>query len=232
MEHSNNMIVGLARKLRNYLPIGRLSFSQEGEDLVLARILGEKQISSGFFVDVGAHHPTRFSNTYYFYRRGWSGINIDALPGTEKLFKRMRPRDINIECGVAQVPGEMTYYQFNDPALNTFSKSEAERKNQSPYHLIGTQTIAVRTLADILQENVPSGTVIDFMSVDAEGLDYEILLSNNWERFRPQVLVVELLNTELTDYYQNPTAVFLKRLNYRLFAKTLNSYFFVCNDAF
>ena len=65
------------------------SYSQEGEDLVLARILENLKISTGFFVDIGAHHPTRFSNNYYFYQRGWSGINVDDLPGTKKLIERM-----------------------------------------------------------------------------------------------------------------------------------------------
>lgn len=53
----------------------------------------------GFYVDVGAHHPMRFSNTYFFYRMGWSGINIDAMPGSMKEFKKYRRRDINLELG-------------------------------------------------------------------------------------------------------------------------------------
>ncbi len=70
--------------LRDYVPIGgQLSYAQEGEDLVLARLFGN-QVESGFFVDIGAHHPVRYSNTYYFYRRGWTGLNVDALPGTAK----------------------------------------------------------------------------------------------------------------------------------------------------
>lgn len=78
-------------------------YSQEGEDLLLSRILGDKK--DGFYVDVGAHHPFRFSNTYLLYKQGWRGINIDAMPGSMKLFNRFRPRDINIECGVASGGG-------------------------------------------------------------------------------------------------------------------------------
>lgn len=96
------------------------SYSQEGEDLVLARIFEELRITKGFFVDIGAHHPARFSNTNYFYRRGWRGINVDALPGTKKLFQRKRPRDITIECGVGSQEGVLKYFVFNEPALNTF----------------------------------------------------------------------------------------------------------------
>ena len=75
------------------------SYSQEGEDIILARIFGKQQ--NGFYVDVGAHHPYRFSNTYFFYKRGWKGINIDAMPGSMKIFNKYRPRDKNIEAGIS-----------------------------------------------------------------------------------------------------------------------------------
>ena len=74
------------------------SYSQEGEDLVLARYFAK---SSLIYVDVGAHHPTRYSNTYLFYSQGWRGINIDAMPGSMDAFRRDRPRDINIEALVS-----------------------------------------------------------------------------------------------------------------------------------
>jgi hypothetical protein len=97
---------------------GRTLYSQEGEDVVLARFF-EGLGRTGFYVDIGAHHPVGFSNTFYFYRRGWHGVNVDALPGTAKLFQRMRPRDKTIECGVGLEQGVMTYFAFNEPALNT-----------------------------------------------------------------------------------------------------------------
>ena len=87
-----------------------LSYSQECEDLVLKRIFENK---IGFYVVVGAHHPKLFSNTYLFYKKGWKGINIDALPESMKLFNKMRPRDINIEIGVIEVEDELNYYVFN-----------------------------------------------------------------------------------------------------------------------
>ena len=128
------------------------SYSQEGEDLVLARILGNLKLTTGFFVDIGAHHPTRFSNAYYYYRRGWRGINVDALPGTKQLFQCMRPRDINIECGVGSQEGLLKYFAFNEPALNTFSEQEAKKKERPPYHIINTLQIPVVTLKQILDE--------------------------------------------------------------------------------
>lgn len=216
--------------LRNYVPIGRLSYAQEGEDLVLARILNSipnRGVSSGFFVDIGAHHPTRFSNTYYFYRRGWRGINVDALPGTANLFRRTRPKDITVECGVGSQAGLMTYFVFNEPALNTFSEDEARKKNCPPYQIVRTLQIPVVTLTQILDEHLPGGTSIDFMTIDAEGFDHEIVSSNDWSRYRPRVLLVELLDTGIEVLAKHPTARLLQQHGYQVLAKTFNTFFFI-----
>ena len=207
------------------------SYSQEGEDLVLARIFGTVKVTSKFFVDIGAHHPTRFSNTYYFYRRGWRGINVDALPGTKRLFQRMRSRDITIECGVGSQEGVLKYFAFNEPALNTFSEQEAKKKDRPPYHIINTIQIPVVTLKQILDEHLPLGTKIDFMTIDAEGFDHEVISSNDWGRYRPRVILIELLNTGIENLDAHPTAQLLHSQNYRVFAKTYNTFFFVANEA-
>jgi FkbM family methyltransferase len=228
----SGLVRRLGRWLRNYIPFGRISYSQEGEDLVLARILAEMSVGKGFFVDIGAHHPTRFSNTYYFYRRGWRGINVDPLPGTRRLFARARPRDITIECGVGSVPGVMTYYAFSEPALNTFLESEAERKNRAPYRIVETIQIPVVTLQQILDEHLPANSGIDFMTIDAEGFDHEVVVSNDWKKYRPRVVLVELLSTELGQLDNHPTAKLLHEIGYRIIAKTFNTFFFVANEAF
>ena len=146
-----------------------ICYGQDGEDLILNRLLdGQMQ---GFYVDVGAHHPVRFSNTYLFYKRGWHGINIDAMPGSMKKFNQVRPHDINIEYGVAASAGQLMYHRFNEPALNTFDAAEAERKNKPHHHLIDTVVVAVERLEVLLQKHVPVGQQIDFLSVDVEGKD-------------------------------------------------------------
>ena len=99
------------------------SYSQEGEDMILRRLF-EKQ-KTGFYVDVGAHHPKRFSNTFFFYKKGWSGINIDAMPNSMRLFNEIRPRDTNLEIPISDKKQKLKYYMFNEPALNGFSKELA-----------------------------------------------------------------------------------------------------------
>jgi FkbM family methyltransferase len=201
-----------------------LCFGQDGEDLILDRLLGHQKI--GFYIDVGAHHPIRFSNTYLFYKRGWHGINIDAMPGSMHAFSRLRPRDINIEVGVAQEPGLLKYYQFNEPALNTFDEQEAAHKNVPPYRLINTACVPVERLKHLLEQHLPAGQDIDFMSVDVEGKDHEVLSSNDWDRYRPRIVLAETLRTDLLTLRDCPVAQLLIRVGYRPVAKAYNTSFF------
>lgn len=201
-----------------------LCYGQDGEDLILNRLLdGQAQ---GFYVDVGAHHPVRFSNTYLFYQRGWRGINIDAMPGSMKKFDRVRPRDINIECGVAGAAGTLTYHRFNEPALNTFDAAEAAHKNKPPYELIDTVDVVVERLDALLNRHMPVGQQIDFLSVDVEGKDLAVLQSNDWQRYRPRFVLAETLRTELLDLASCPVVKFMLEIGYRPVGKAYNTTFF------
>lgn len=203
------------------------SYAIQGEDLILRELF--EYAKSGFYVDVGAHHPFRFSNTYLFYKVGWRGLNIDAMPNSMKLFNRFRPRDINIECGVAfnGGGGSMIYYSFNEPALNGFSPILKTKYDNHPlYHLIDEISVPVRSLESILDEYLPQETYIDFLSVDVEGLDLEVLKSNNWDKYRPKVVVIECWDSDLKNIKYTDIYTFLTAHNYKLFAKTIYTLFF------
>lgn len=205
------------------------SYSQEGEDMILRRIF-ERQ-SSGFYVDVGAHHPKRFSNTYFFYKRGWRGINIDAMPDSMRVFNKARPRDINIEKPISDKKQALTYYAFNEPALNGFSKELSEaRDGVGGYEIIFTKDIETETLEDILDRNFPDSSDIDFLSIDVEGLDFSVLKSNNFIKYRPKVILIEILGSSLDEIEDNEVAFFLKDKGYRLYAKAVNTVFFISDD--
>lgn len=207
------------------------SWSQESEDLILSRIFGPEY--KGFYVDVGAHHPRRFSNTNLFYRRGWHGINIDANPKFLKAFNLERKRDININVGVGQKEGFLTYFSFNEPALNTFSEELAKlREENSPdYRIVETLKIEVLPLRTILETNLPPDQNIDFISVDVEGLDEEVLCSNDWEKFRPRVVVFEILEADLAEIQQLPVVKMLQSYGYTFYAKCAKSVFFIVNKS-
>jgi FkbM family methyltransferase len=203
----------------------RRSFAQEGEDIVLDRLFEGRR--SGFYVEVGCHHPFRFSNSYYFYSRGWRGVCIDALPGTQRLFRRWRKRDIVVESGIASRRGELTYYMFDEPALNTFDAALVqERLERTRYKLIRSVQVPTDTLAAILAAHCPVGQQIDFLSVDVEGLDLEVLESNDWDRYRPLTVVAECLQSTLAHISDDPVACYLTERGYAPYAKTGNSVIF------
>lgn len=203
-----------------------LSFSQEGEDLILKRIFENKE--QGFYVDVGAHHPQRFSNTYLFYLKGWRGINIDAMPDSMKAFEKLRPKDINIESAISEKSEILTYYMFNESALNGFSEHLSSiRDGVNNYKVIEQKNIRTQKLSEIFDKYLPEGQEIDFLSIDVEGLDYQVLLSNDWDKYRPKILLVEELATSLeTISQQSQTYSLLRKYGYNLFIKTFNTSFY------
>jgi len=195
------------------------SYSQEGEDMILRRIFEYSE--PGFYVDIGAHHPKRFSNTYYFYRKGWRGINIDATPGSMKLFNKERGGDINLEIAVANEKREMTYYIFNEPAVNTFDEKFLDKAIDDGYEMIRKQKIETIALKEILTEYLPKNKKIDFMSVDVEGFDLEVLKSNDFDLFRPSYILVECHGADVNEIEHNDIYNFLREKNYDFFGKTV-----------
>jgi FkbM family methyltransferase len=211
--------------LRDALALGhtRRSFAQEGEDLILARIFGEQ--AKGIYVDVGAHHPRRFSNTHMLYRRGWRGVNIDATPGSMRLFRRQRPRDINLEVGVAATSDVRDFYVFNEPALNTFDAERAKSLDRAPYRIEAVRKVACQPLAEILRTH--SLGRIDLLTIDAEGYDDEVLSTLDWETSRPRVVLTEQFSRDLSTLLGSTTATRMQTRGYRVIAKTFNSVFYV-----
>ncbi len=166
------------------------SFSAAGEDMILRHLLGSDK-QNGFYVDVGAFHPVRSSNTYFFYLYGWRGINIEPRPGSKKLFDKVRPKDINLEVGISRERGETTYYFIGeDSSMNSFSRDFLEQMGLLD-EVKQRLSVPVLPLSDVLDQYLPKGQRIDFMNVDVEGHDLKVLESNDWDRFRPRIVVVE-----------------------------------------
>lgn len=179
------------------------TYSQFGEDACLRGLMEQRLQQNpayrGFWVDIGAHHPTRYSNTRMFSEMGWRGINVDAMPEVIDLFRKRRPQDINVNVGIGDKPGELAYYQFPDHAYNTFLKTNVDglaRKwgrelvEGRDYNV---RMVEVITLRELLDGYLPKGQKIDFLTVDAEGMDQAILESNDWSLYRPDFILVEVI---------------------------------------
>ena len=200
------------------------SYSQEGEDMILRRLFEHKE--RGLYVDVGAHHPKKFSNTYFFYKNNWHGVNIDALPGSMRAFRKSRPRDINIEVGVGLKKGNLRYYMFAQPALNTFSAEVARECESRGHKVISEVDVSIEPLSDILDKYLGAEQEIDFLSVDVEGLDLSVLRSNDWARHRPRVVLVEMLRHSIKDVLESEVYFLMKDYGYEVYAKSVNTVFF------
>ena len=223
-----NPLMNIRRRMSHYLtwdPWVNHLWSQEGEEILLNRIFAKKK--NGFYVDVGAHHPMRFSNTYFFYKKGWSGINIDPMPGSMKKFEKYRRRDINLELGVAQQEGILDYYVFNDTALNTFSSKLVKERSllENNYFVREVIKIKVKPLREILAYHL-KGRKIDFLNVDVEDFDLDVLKSNDWSKYRPRFVLTEILNSRLHNIDQNKIVQFMREQSYATYAKLANTVFF------
>jgi FkbM family methyltransferase len=217
------------RKIKNRIKkvlflTSKKSYSQGGEDMILSCIFNSR--SNGFYIDIGANHPTRASNTYLFYKKGWSGINIDALPEAIKLLNKKRKRDININIGVSDEAAELDFYSFKSSSYNTFNKDIME-EIKSITSLIEIKKIQVKPLSLVLdQYKIDS---IDFLSVDVEGLDLRVLKSNDWGKYRPKVVIVEDFGhgMEITN---SSIYKYMLGIDYMYFCQTCTNVFYIDQD--
>jgi len=172
------------------IPHYKISYAQNFEDLVLAGLL--KNVSEGFYVDVGANHPELDSVTRIFYDRGWSGINVEPNEALFAELQAQRPRDINVRAAAASQPGTLTLRLYAGlDGLSTISREvQATYATTRPQGGFTDVQVPVQCLADLLATHRPSGD-IHFLKVDVEGLELEVLLGNDWARYRPWVLCLE-----------------------------------------
>jgi FkbM family methyltransferase len=207
----------------------RKSYSQYGEDMILRAIFTRfPGTYRGCYIDVGAHHPKRFSNTYFFYQLGWQGLCVDPRPDIKEIFLRRRPRDIFINAGISDHDGHMTYYMYEEAALNTFSRELSVKYTEKGVNCIREVDIAVYKLSTVLDRYLSLESVVNFLSIDTEGFEYQVVTSNNFAKYRPQVIMLEVNDiNELSDIDALDVHRFLLSCQYRPIAWTPNELYYV-----
>ncbi len=194
-----------------------ISYAQNKEDLYLHVLLHD--VSKGFYVDVGANYPTTDSVTKFFYDRGWSGINIEPIKELYEQINAERPRDINLNVGAGSKNAKLLLRKYKGSlhGWSTFDEStKASHKNQ-PYTEL---EVSVTPLRQIFSDNKVKS--IDFLKVDVEGFEYEVLNGNDWDKYRPKVVLIEGKEARCLK--------FLAEVGYeQVFYDGLNTYF-VRND--
>lgn len=173
---------------------GFFTYSQHGEDLIIANVFKHIGVDRPSYLDIGAHHPLNISNTALFYQRGCRGVNVEANSNLIRAFTDLRPGDINLNVGVGVKPGSMTFYMIDDfSGRNTFDRGAAEAFVAAyPQHQITRAVeVPIITINQIVDEHC-GGIFPDFLSIDVEGLDYDILESVDFNRGRPKVICAEV----------------------------------------
>jgi FkbM family methyltransferase len=164
-----------------------ISYGQDHEDVILQRAFPGGMI--GTYIDVGANDPVIDSVTKHFYERGWSGINIEPIPHLYDRLRADRPRDINLNVGLANAEGRLTFHESPEkPGWSTFSAALADEYRRSG-HELRRREIPVTTLASVCEEHLAGP--IDFLKVDVEGFEREVLEGADFRRWRPRVVLVE-----------------------------------------
>ena len=197
----------------------RKSYAQDYEDVLIDKALGNKKM--GTYLDIGAFDPTDLSNTKRFYDRGWRGGNVEPEPVRFKKFLLERPEDINLNVGVSDCAGQLTFFDFAEGAYSTFSQERAEELLSTGAQLKQKIEVPVISMKDVFEKHF-QGRAVDFCSLDAEGMDLRILKSNDWSRFRPKVFCVELSPNDPNDVDGQCESVgnFLVEAGYRKIAET------------
>lgn len=170
--------------------MGFISYAQNFEDVMLRRVF--RDVENGFYVDVGAWEPDIDSVTKVLYDSGWHGINVEPGPVFPRLAHR-RPRDINLQLALGAQEGRLTLHvhHSDNTVLGTSTLQSGVRSEMQQGNVrIEECEVEVRTLAQILDAHA-TGRHIHFLKIDAEGAEFDIIQGADWQRHRPELLVIE-----------------------------------------
>ena len=170
-------------------------YSNWGIDLLVKDILKKKK--RGIYIDVGCHHPLINNNTNMLYKNGWKGINIDLDFNSIDMFNYFRPKDDNILSALSNKKGQADLYFFhNRAAKNTISKSRGAGARS-------IRKIEVNTLDNIIKNSKFKIKDIDFLSIDVEGNELNVLKGLNFKKYRPKIISIEFIKPNIKEFYQH-----------------------------
>ena len=189
-------------------PFLAISYSQFGEDTLIAEFLSANTLVNRpkFYVDIGAYHPSRFSNTKLLRFLGWRGINVDPNPDSIKLFREARPTDINLNMGISSKSGQADLYCFQEGAVNTFDKESADALVRKGWPYLGTKEVPLMPINELLDAYLPDDVKkygVGFLDIDCEGLDAEIIQSFDIRKYNPLILAIEANGFDPIDPHAN-----------------------------
>jgi FkbM family methyltransferase len=170
-----------------------LAYADNFEDVVLRRAFPD--LHDGFYIDVGAYDPVDHSVTQHFYEGGWRGINVEPNPTPFAKIDAARDRDINLNIGLSSQEGQLTLYEAPGACWSVDQNLLLGYFGARPDQIV-KRTIPVRTLAKVCEQHVPAGRSIEFLKVDVEGHEREVIEGGDWSRWRPRIVLCEANDLE------------------------------------
>jgi FkbM family methyltransferase len=204
--------------------VHRLSYSQFGEDITAANLL--RNVEIGFYVDIGAHHPLRRSNTAHFHIRGWQGINVEPMRRGIRLFERYRPQAINLHAAIHNDAESVTLYKFRKGLVNTIIERRAEELSASKKSE-GQEAVRALSLNDLFERHVPDGVRVNYLTIDVEGYDTEAIVAFDLDKYHPDVVCVEIHRPDMMALSENSVVKYMFAGGYQLYAINVFSFTFV-----
>ncbi len=209
-------------------PPWNISYGQAGEDAVIDYLFSEIGLSKPSYLELGVHTPDKGNNTYRFYLRGSRGVLVEADKTLISAIKAKRPDDniLNIGVGVSD-EADADFFIFDVQGLNTFSKEEAYKRNEGTYKIKEIVKVPLININRIIEENFK--TVPDFLSIDIEGLDLQVLKTLDFQRFPVPVICAETCQYSENHVKPKDKSIenFLLSKGYFVYADTYLNTFFV-----
>ena len=172
----------------------RIAYSHWGIDLIIIKLLNSN--NKGIYIDVGCHHPFLNNHSYLLYKSGWEGINIDVDYNSIDMFNFFRKSDVNIQTAVTDHKGEVDlFFYHNRAAKNTISKEfGSDAKEQ--------KKINSDTLNNIIENSKFKNSKIDFVSIDVEGNEMNVLNGFNLKKYKPKLILLEFILPNKKEFYE------------------------------
>jgi FkbM family methyltransferase len=212
------------------------SYSQVGEDIIVNYLFNSLKIAKLSYLDIGVNHPVISNNTYFFYNRGSRGVCVEPDPHLFNIVKETRKNDVVLNCGIGfEESGSSAFYAFPKEysGWNTFSLAEAKiRENESGIKIQNTSLVQLRSINNIIAENFK--TYPNYISIDVEGLDLEILQSFDFEKYKPEIFCVETLTFNVDHKGAKIVGIidFMRTKGYFAYADTYVNTIFCREDLF
>jgi FkbM family methyltransferase len=177
------------KKIQN----NRKLYSNWGLDLMADDFFKKK--TKGIYIDVGCHHPFLNNNTYRLYKRGWRGINIDLDFNSIDMFNFFRQSDLNVQSAISDTEEEKNFFFFhNRSAINTLSKSSGDKAKE-------IKKINTITLNSLIENSKFKDNKIDFLSIDVEGHELNVLKGFDIKKYKPNLIILEFIDPNINEFY-------------------------------